>query len=50
MEWCKSWINESIRTLKPNGTIFIYGFSEILVYLSVEIPIQKRWLIWHYTK
>ena len=49
VEWCKSWINESIRTLKPNGTMFIYGFSEILAYLSVEIPIQKRWLIWHYT-
>src|SRR3990167_9397894 len=49
VEWCKSWINESIRTLKPNGTIFIYGFSEILAYLSVEVPIQKRWLIWHYT-
>ena len=47
--WCKSWINESIRTLKPNGTMFIYGFSEILAYLSIEIPIQKRWLIWHYT-
>jgi site-specific DNA-methyltransferase (adenine-specific) len=49
VEWCKSWINESIRILKPNGTIFIYGFSEILAYLSIEIPIQKRWLIWHYT-
>jgi len=47
--WCKSWINESIRILKPNGTMFIYGFSEILAYLSVEISIQKRWLIWHYT-
>ena len=49
VKWCKSWINESIRILKPNGTMFIYGFSEILAYLSVEIPIQKRWLIWHYT-
>ncbi len=47
--WCKVWINESIRALKPSGTMFIYGFSEILAYLSVEIPIQKRWLIWHYT-
>ncbi len=47
--WCKDWINESIRILKPSGTMFIYGFSEILAYLSVEIPIQKRWLIWHYT-
>lgn len=47
--WCKSWINESVRVLKPSGTMFIYGFSEILAYLSVEIPIKKRWLIWHYT-
>ena len=49
VEWCKGWINESIRILKPSGTMFIYGFSEILAYLSVEVPIQKRWLIWHYT-
>lgn len=47
--WCKEWINECIRIMKPTGTIFIYGFSEILAYLSVEIPINKRWLIWHYT-
>jgi len=49
IRWCKNWISESIRILKPNGTMFIYGFSEILAYLSIEIPIQKRWLIWHYT-
>jgi len=49
VSWCKEWINESIRVMKPSGTMFIYGFSEILAYLSVEIPINKRWLIWHYT-
>lgn len=47
--WCEEWITECIRTMKPTGTMFIYGFSEILAYLSVEIPISKRWLIWHYT-
>ena len=47
--WSKKWIDESIRVMKPSGTMFIYGFSEILAYLSVEIPINKRWLIWHYT-
>lgn len=47
--WCKEWINECIRVMKSNGTMFIYGFSEILAYLSIEIPINKRWLIWHYT-
>jgi len=49
VSWCRKWINESIRIMKPTGTMFIYGFSEILAYLSVEIPINKRWLIWHYT-
>jgi len=49
VEWSKSWINEAIRIMKPTGTMFIYGFSEILAHLSVEIPINKRWLIWHYT-
>ena len=49
VSWCKEWINESIRAMKPTGTMFIYGFSEILAHLSVEIPINKRWLIWHYT-
>jgi len=47
--WCREWINECIRVMKPTGTMFIYGFSEILAYLSVEIPLNKRWLIWHYT-
>lgn len=47
--WSKEWIAECVRILKPSGTMFIYGFSEILAYLSVEIPINKRWLIWHYT-
>src|SRR3989344_502262 len=47
--WSKGWINESVRVLKPTGTMFIYGFSEILAHLSVEISLNKRWLIWHYT-
>ncbi|OGG91906.1 repressor LexA [Candidatus Kuenenbacteria bacterium RIFCSPLOWO2_12_FULL_42_13] len=49
ISWSKIWLNESIRILKSTGTMFIYGFSEILAYLSVEISINKRWLIWHYT-
>ena len=49
VSWCKEWIHGCIRVLKPTGTMFIYGFSEILAHLSVEIPLNKRWLIWHYT-
>ena len=49
IKWSKNWIDQTIRIAKSTGTIFIYGFSEILAHLSVEIPINKRWLIWHYT-
>lgn len=49
LDWCDKWITECIRVLKPDGTMFIYGFSEILAHLFVRIPIHKRWLVWHYT-
>lgn len=49
IDWSKRWINECIRIMKPTATMFIYGFSEILAHISTEIPINKRWLIWHYT-
>lgn len=47
--WCKLWMDECVRVLKNSGTLFIYGFSENLAYLSVNLSIDKRWLIWHYT-
>jgi site-specific DNA-methyltransferase (adenine-specific) len=50
ISWCKLWIKECRRVLKPTGMIFIYGFDEILAHLSVQLPIDKqRWLIWYYT-
>lgn len=49
LNWCDEWINECIRILKPNGTLYIYGFSEILAFIRVRISINVRWIIWHYT-
>lgn len=47
--WCDKWISECIRILKPTGTLYIYGFSEILAFIRVRIHINVRWIIWHYT-
>tara|TARA_B100000795_G_scaffold250535_1_gene218802 strand:- start:48 stop:848 length:801 start_codon:yes stop_codon:yes gene_type:complete len=47
--WCDKWIEQCIRILKPSGTLYIYGFSEILSYIRVRININVRWVIWHYT-
>jgi len=49
LEWCNKWLSECIRVLKPKGTMYIYGFSEVLAHLFVNIPINKKWLVWHYT-
>ena len=52
LEWCTRWIQECLRILKPNGTMFIYGFSENLALITAKcIPssINRRWIIWHYT-
>ena len=49
--WCEKWIKECIRVLRPNGTMFIYGFSEILALILSKVPyhIHRRWIVWHYT-
>lgn len=49
LKWCDDWISECVRVLKKNGTLYIYGFSEILAYISVRISINVRWIVWHYT-
>lgn len=49
-KWSQEWILEAYRTLKDGGSMFIYGFSEILAHIFVQIPHQnKKWLVWHYT-
>ena len=47
--WCDEWISECVRILKPRGTLYIYGFSEILAFIRVRISIRVRWIVWHYT-
>lgn len=49
--WCDEWIRECLRILKPNGTMFIYGFSENLALILSRVPyhINRRWILWHYT-
>lgn len=49
LQWCDTWIGECVRVLKPTGTLYIYGFSEILAFIRTRINIQVRWLVWHYT-
>jgi|TARA_R110000803_G_scaffold205467_1_gene272140 site-specific DNA-methyltransferase (adenine-specific) len=51
LKWCDEWIKECLRVLRPDGTMFIYGFSEILALILARVPqeVNRRWVVWHYT-
>ena len=49
LNWCDDWIKECLRILKPNGTMYIYGFSETLAFIRTRLNCNVRWLVWHYT-
>ena len=49
--WSVGWIEQAARVLKPTGTLYICGFSEILA--DLKAPALRyfqgcRWLVWHY--
>ena len=51
IEWSMQWIKEASRILKPKGSLYICGFSEILA--DLKHPAMKyfagcRWIVWHY--
>ena len=49
LSWCDEWITECLRILKPEGTLYIYGFSETLAFIRTRIYCNVKWLVWHYT-
>lgn len=49
--WSIRWISQASRVLKPTGSLYVCGFSEILADLkhpAAKYFKQCRWLIWHY--
>lgn len=51
IEWSMRWIEQAARILKPTGSLYICGFSEILS--DLKHPAMRyfkscRWLIWFY--
>jgi len=51
VKFSMQWIEQAARVLKPTGTLFICGFSEILA--DLKHPATKyfkgcRWIIWNY--
>ena len=48
LKWSKPWLAECKRILMNNGTMFIFGYSEIIPYLTVYLQDEldmnvRRW-------
>ena len=51
VNWSVRWIEQAARVLKPEGTLYVCGFSEILA--DLRLPASRffkgcRWIVWHY--
>lgn len=51
LDWSVNWLQAAARILKPTGSLYVMGFSEILA--DIKRPASQyfascRWLIWHY--
>lgn len=52
VDWCDLWLIEVERILRPSGSAYVFGFSEILADVKARSARRFaggcRWLIWHY--
>lgn len=52
LAWCKSWLTEAKRILKPKGNLFVYAIHHNACFLQTymyDIGLQyRRQIIWYY--
>lgn len=51
VQWSVEWMKQAARVLKPTGSMYVCGFSEILA--DLRLPGASffrgcRWIVWHY--
>ena len=50
MEWTELWIQESLRILKPSGSLFVYNIPRLLTYTAGildELAYFRHWIAWN---
>ncbi len=51
LEWTRAWIEAARVALKPRGSLYVMGFSEVLADIKVATSASWtscRWLVWFY--
>ncbi len=51
IQWSMRWLEPAARALRPSGSLYVCGFSEILA--DMKHPASRlfkhcKWLVWHY--
>jgi site-specific DNA-methyltransferase (adenine-specific) len=50
-EWCKVWLDECIRKLTPNGSMYVMSSTQSIAYLDIHLRSKMTILsriVWHY--
>ena len=55
LEFTRAWLSQAVRTLKPNGTIYVFMGVRFISYLYMimedELNLNfNSWIVWHYTQ
>ena len=53
LAWCRAWVNECHRILKPTGAFYCWGSAQMIDKLSVEVLdsfdwIKRNLIVWNY--
>ncbi len=51
LAWTREWVEAARQALKPDGSLYVMGFSEILAEIKVAVGPSWagcRWLVWFY--
>lgn len=50
LDWTYQWLEESIRVLKPTGSIFVYNIPKLLTFTAAklnELAVFRHWIAWN---
>ena len=49
LDWCKKWISEMVRVVKPTGCIFVHNIPKWLIYYAQylnNVATFRHWIAW----
>ncbi len=49
--WCKAWIDQCMRVLKPSGTMYLMAATQFMPYLDTHVDgkwVVKSRIVWNY--